>query len=31
LGRQFALAGRVVRPFRRLVSAQAIQRREVFE
>ena len=31
LGRQLALAGRVVRPFRRLVSAQAIQRREVFE
>jgi hypothetical protein len=31
LGRQLALAGQVVRPFRRLVSAQAIQRREVFE
>lgn len=31
LGRQLALAGRVVRPFRRLVSAQAVQRREVFE
>jgi hypothetical protein len=31
LGRQLALAGQVVRPFRRLVSAQAIFRREVFE
>src|SRR5262245_65770768 len=31
LGRQLALAGRTVRPFRRLVSAQAIFRREVFE
>jgi hypothetical protein len=31
LGRQLALAGRVVRPFRKLVSAQAIQHREVFE
>jgi hypothetical protein len=31
LGRQLALAGRVVRPFRRLVTAQAVQRREVFE
>ena len=30
LGRQFAL-GQTVRPFRRLVSAQAIYRREVFE
>ena len=31
LGRQLALAGRVVRPFRRLVTAQAIFRREVIE
>lgn len=31
LGRQLALAGRTVRPFRRLVSAQAIYRREVFQ
>ncbi len=31
LGRQFALAGRVVRPFRKLISAQAIYRREVVE
>jgi TadE-like protein len=31
LGRQFALAGRTVRPFRRLISAQSIYRREVFE
>jgi TadE-like protein len=31
LGRQLALAGRIVRPFRRLVSAQALYRREVFE
>lgn len=31
LGRQFALAGQTVRPFRKLVSAQAIFRREVFE
>jgi len=31
LGRQLALAGRTVRPFRRLVSAQSIYRREVFQ
>src|SRR5262249_21985003 len=31
LGRQLALAGRTVRPFRRLISAQAIFRREVVE
>jgi hypothetical protein len=31
LGRQLALAGQVVRPFRKLVSAQAVYRREVFE
>ena len=31
LGRQYALAGRVVRPFRKLISAQAIYRREVVE
>ena len=31
LGRQFALAGRVVRPFRKLISAQAVYRREVVE
>jgi TadE-like protein len=31
LGRQFALAGSVVRPFRKLISAQAIYRREVVE
>lgn len=31
LGRQFALAGQTVRPFRKLISAQAIYRREVFE
>jgi len=31
LGRQLAFAGRVVRPFRKLVSAQAIYRREVVE
>lgn len=31
LGRQLAFAGREVRPFRRLVSAQAIYRREVYQ
>ncbi len=31
LGRQLTLAGKTVRPFRKLVSAQAIFRREVFE
>ena len=31
LGRQLALAGLTVRPFRRLISAQSIYRREVFE
>ena len=31
LGRQFALAGRVVRPFRKLISVQAIYRREVVQ
>jgi TadE-like protein len=31
LGRHFALAGRVVRPFRKLISVQAIYRREVVE
>ena len=31
LGRQFALAGQTVRPFRKLISAQAIFRREVFQ
>lgn len=31
LGRQYALAGRTVRPFRRVISAQAIYRREVVE
>ena len=31
LGRQFALAGRTLRPFRKLISAQAIYRREVVE
>lgn len=31
LGRQLAFAGRTVRPYRRLVSAQAIHRREVFQ
>lgn len=31
LGRQLALAGKTVRPFRRLISAQAIYRREVFQ
>jgi len=31
LGRQLALAGRTVRPFRKVVSAQAIFRREVIE
>jgi hypothetical protein len=31
LGRQLALAGQTLRPFRRLVSAQAIFRREVFQ
>jgi hypothetical protein len=31
LGRQFALAGRTVRPFRKLISAQAVYRREVVE
>jgi TadE-like protein len=31
LGRQLALAGKTVRPFRRLISAQAIFRREVFQ
>lgn len=31
LGRQLALAGQVVRPFRKLISVQAIYRREVVE
>jgi len=31
LGRQLTLAGKTVRPFRKLISAQAIFRREVFE
>ncbi len=31
LGRQFALAGRTLRPYRKLISAQAIYRREVVE
>lgn len=31
LGRQLALAGQTVRPFRKLISAQAIYRREVFQ
>jgi hypothetical protein len=31
LGRQLAFAGRVVRPFRKLISAQAIYRREVVQ
>lgn len=31
LGRQLALAGRTVRPFRKLISAQAIYRREAVE
>ena len=31
LGRQLALAGKTLRPFRKLFSAQAIYRREVFE
>jgi len=31
LGRQLALAGRELRPFRRVVSAQAIFRREVVQ
>jgi hypothetical protein len=31
LGRQYALAGRTVRPFRKLISAQALYRREVVE
>ena len=31
LGRQYALAGRTVRPFRKLISVQAIYRREVVE
>jgi hypothetical protein len=31
LGRQLALAGRTLRPFRKLISAQAIYRREVVE
>ncbi len=31
LGRQFALAGQTLRPFRKLVTAQAIYRREVVE
>lgn len=31
LGRQLAFAGRTVRPYRRLVSAQSIHRREVFQ
>ncbi len=31
LGRQFAFAGKTVRPFRRLISAQAVFRREVFQ
>jgi TadE-like protein len=31
LGRHYALAGKIVRPFRRVISSQAIFRREVFE
>jgi hypothetical protein len=31
LGRQLTLAGKTVRPFRKVISAQAIFRREVFE
>lgn len=31
LGRQLAFAGQTVRPYRRLVSAQSIHRREVFQ
>ncbi len=31
LGRQYALAGRTVRPFRKLISVQAIYRREVVQ
>lgn len=31
LGRQFAFAGQTVRPFRRLLSSQAVYRREVFQ
>jgi hypothetical protein len=31
LGRQYALAGRTVRPFRKVISAQAIYRREVYQ
>jgi hypothetical protein len=31
LGRQLALAGRTLRPFRKLISAQSIYRREVVE
>jgi Flp pilus assembly protein TadG len=31
LGRQYAFAGKTVRPFRRLISAQAVFRREVFQ
>jgi hypothetical protein len=31
LGRQLALAGQVVRPYRKLISAQSVYRRELFE
>lgn len=31
LGRHYALAGKTVRPFRKLISAQAVFRREVFQ
>jgi len=31
LGQHFALAGQTVRPFRKLISTQAIFRREVFQ
>jgi hypothetical protein len=31
LGRQLALAGQTLRPFRKLITAQAIYRREVFQ
>lgn len=31
LGRHFALAGKTLRPFRKLISAQAVYRREVFQ
>lgn len=31
LGRQYALAGKTVRPFRKVISAQAVFRREVFQ